>query len=209
MDSYITVKKSGSAEIIEKKSRFIAHIFPVNGEEEANEILTSIKKEYWDARHNVYARRIGVNNPNQRYSDDGEPSGTAGLPILEVLTSKNVTNTMVVVTRYFGGILLGTGGLVRAYSKATQLALDTVGLVKMTPFKKIIIKCNYSLSGKIEYTVLKNEGYIKDTMYTDIVTYIITVPENRAAELCKALVEVTAAGCEIEEGSLELMPIDL
>lgn len=123
MDKYYIVSKGGEGEITEKKSRFIAHVLPVESEEEALLQIENIKKKYWDARHNCFAFIMGKNNEIQRFSDDGEPQGTAGKPILEVLMGENLRNTLIVVTRYFGGTLLGTGGLVRAYGLSSKEGL--------------------------------------------------------------------------------------
>ena len=124
LPEYRTIYRGGEDEIVEKKSRFIATVVPVNTEEEALEFVEKTRKKYWDARHNCYAYILGDNNEVQRFSDDGEPSGTAGKPILEVITGNECSNCLCVVTRYFGGVLLGTGGLIRAYTNAAKDALD-------------------------------------------------------------------------------------
>ena len=124
MEEFYMVDGPAQGEIVEKKSRFIANVFPVDSEEQALEIVEKTKKQYWDARHNCFAFVIGKNNEVQRFSDDGEPQGTAGKPILEVLTKGNIHNTLIIVTRYFGGTLLGTGGLVRAYGQSSKAAIE-------------------------------------------------------------------------------------
>lgn len=152
---YKTVKNAGTCEYIEKRSRFISHCFPVKTEEEALFHLNRLKQEYWDASHNVYAYIIKDNNI-MRYSDDGEPGGTAGVPVLDILKKESLTDVLVVVTRYFGGILLGTGGLVHAYSKSAKLGLDASEIVDMVLCTKIIISCSYTLLGKIQF---ETEGF--------------------------------------------------
>lgn len=131
MEEFYMVDGPARGEIVEKKSRFIANVFPVDSEEQALEIIEKTKKQYWDARHNCFAFVIGKNNEVQRFSDDGEPQGTAGKPILEVLTKGNIHNTLIIVTRYFGGTLLGTGGLVRAYGQSSKAAIENSRLLRV------------------------------------------------------------------------------
>ncbi len=147
--SYNVIYEGGSGEIVEKKSRFIAHVFPVHSEEEASEYIEQIRKKYWDARHNCHAFVIGPNNETSRCSDDGEPSGTAGRPILEVLQGRGIHDALVIVTRYFGGTLLGTGGLVRAYSQAAQAGLQASSIMTKQQGRKISIKTDYNGIGKL------------------------------------------------------------
>ena len=151
--SYQIIYEGGSDEIVEKKSRFIAHVFPVHSEEEAAGHIEQIRKKYWDARHNCHAFVIGPNNEISRCSDDGEPSGTAGRPILEVLQGQEIHDVLVVVTRYFGGTLLGTGGLVRAYSQATQAGLAASRVMTKQPGRKITVGTDYNGIGKLQYIV--------------------------------------------------------
>ena len=142
------ILKNGSGEIEEKKSRFICHIFKIKSEEEAEEYITAVKKKYWDARHNCYAYVIGERKEFMRCSDDGEPQGTAGKPMLDVLLGEELYNIAVIVTRYFGGVLLGTGGLVRAYSHSAVLALQAAGIVKMEQCLVCSLSCDYNQYGK-------------------------------------------------------------
>ena len=130
MIEYKTLAKAGSDEIIIEKSRFIGYCAPVSSEEEALEFIEKIKKKHYDATHNVFAYVVGLDNNIQRYNDDGEPSGTAGVPILEVIKKEDLRNVVIVVTRYFGGIKLGTGGLIRAYTKGAKIALDAGIIIK-------------------------------------------------------------------------------
>ena len=149
-NGYRAVYEGGQGEIVEKKSRFIATVLPIETEEEALEFIAKMKKKYWDARHNCYAYVIGERQELQRCSDDGEPNGTAGRPMLDVLLHEDIHNTVVVVTRYFGGVLLGTGGLVRAYTKSTQLALENAGINEVNRYAVVLITCPYSLLGTVQ-----------------------------------------------------------
>ena len=148
---YCTVYEGGTGEIVEKKSRFIAQVFPVETEEEAAVYLGDIKKQYWNARHHCWAYIIGEEQVQERFSDDGEPGGTAGKPILDVIRSHNLHNVLIVVTRYFGGTLLGTGGLVRAYTQSAQAGLAASTMITKIDGYKIKIKTDYSTLGKIQY----------------------------------------------------------
>ena len=151
MKEHFIVDKAGCGEIVEKKSRFIAHVMPIESEQEALELIEKINKKYWDARHNCFAFVIGENNEIQRFSDDGEPQGTAGKPILEVLLNENVHNTLIVVTRYFGGTLLGTGGLVRAYGQSSKAGLKAAAVCKVCEGLSFKVTTDYNSIGKIKY----------------------------------------------------------
>lgn len=190
--SYNIVYEYGQGEIVEKKSRFIAHVFPIASEEEALQYIEKIKKEYWDARHNCYAYVIGGKQELQRFSDDGEPSGTAGKPILEVLLGEDIHNVLVVVTRYFGGTLLGTGGLVRAYSAATKAGLKASIVTEKCAGKKVSIKTDYTGLGKMQYIIGQMELTMLDTIYTDSVEVIVVVPVWKEQEFFKKITEATA-----------------
>lgn len=197
MEKYITVKGSGKAEIVEKKSRFIAHVKPIASEEEANKYIEEIKKQYWDARHNCYAYQLGDRNQIQRYSDDGEPGGTAGMPILDILRGKDIKNTIIVVTRYFGGTLLGTGGLVRAYSSASKEGLKAAGLINRIPHMRQHFTVDYTLSGKVQYEVLNGGHILEDTVYTDKVEFIVLSELNTAEKLKENVINLTGNKTEI------------
>lgn len=190
--SYKIVYESGQGEIVEKKSRFIAHVFPISTEEEALGYIEKLKKEYWDARHNCYAYVIGGKQELQRFSDDGEPSGTAGKPILEVLLGEDIHNALVVVTRYFGGTLLGTGGLVRAYSAATKEGLSASTITEKCAGKKISIQTDYNGLGKLQYIMGQMELTMLDTIYTEAVEAIVIVPVQKEQEFSKKVTEATA-----------------
>ena len=193
------VYKAGCDEIVEKKSRFIAHVFPVSNEEEAAAYLEQIKKEYWDARHNCYAYRIGIEQPVLRCSDDGEPSGTAGKPILEVLLGQDIYNVLVVVTRYFGGTLLGTGGLIRAYTDSTKAGLLKSSIVTQRLGQKLQITTNYNGIGKLQYYFSSEAIDVSHTSYEELVTVTMFVPVAKVQSVTKKLTELTAGQAVIKE----------
>ena len=199
MKAYNTIYEGGTDEIVEKKSRFIAQVFPVETEEEVATILEQMKKKYWDARHNCYAFVLGEASQISRCSDDGEPSGTAGRPILEVINGKELTNILIVVTRYFGGTLLGTGGLVRAYTEAAKLALADAGIHQMQRMKLMDITCSYNDSGKVQYLLSTNEISIENTEYGADVTFHTAVPVSDVSMIKKKITEATAARAVIDE----------
>ncbi len=163
------ILNGASAEIVEKKSRFIATVQSVRTQEEADEFLARIKKQYWDARHNCSAMILGERGEFTRCSDDGEPSGTAGRPMLSVLSGQELTDVCVVVTRYFGGVLLGTGGLVRAYSKAVQEGLAASTLAERIDGFRLRIRTDYNGFGKVQYILGQHAFPVTDTAYTDAV----------------------------------------
>lgn len=198
-DRYLTLFEGGEGVIIEKKSRFIATIEPVETVEEAEAFIEKIKKKYWDARHNCHAFTVGVDMPLSRCSDDGEPSGTAGKPMLEVLLGKEIHNAAVVVTRYFGGTLLGTGGLVRAYTQAVQEGLTNCKLIEKCAGISMILAMDYTDLGKAQYLLAELGIYVKNTDYTDTVNMEVLVPVELAEQTKKKLVEATAGRISIEE----------
>ena len=163
-EEYRTVMHQAEAELVEKRSRFIATVKPVQTENEAIEVLESLKKQYWDAKHNVYAYVLEENNI-QRYSDDGEPAGTAGVPVLDMIKKEELSNLIVVVTRYFGGILLGTGGLVHAYSKSAKLGVEAAKPVTMQLCREVMLECDYSMFGKLQPWILNQGLKISDINY--------------------------------------------
>lgn len=196
---YKILQEGGSGEIVEKKSRFIATLSPVHSEEEAVAFIEAMKKKYWDARHNCSAFVIGERAQLTRCSDDGEPSGTAGKPMLEVLLGSEVRNVAVVVTRYFGGTLLGTGGLVRAYTQAVQAGLDASQIVTMRYGVELSILTDYNGIGKIQYILGQMGLSIKESEYSQIVRLTLVVPYEDKEKLCKELTEATAGKAQIEE----------
>ena len=192
LDSYKTIYQGGRGEITEKKSRFICHTALTETEEEAQIFIEKIKKQYWDARHNCSAYVIGGDRTYTRCSDDGEPGGTAGRPMLDVLLGERIHNITVVVTRYFGGILLGTGGLVRAYSKAVQEGLQNSQIIEKQRGILLEITADYPEFGKIQYQAAKRQIPLLDVQYTERVVLKLFVPISRIGEIEKMITE--AAG---------------
>ncbi len=194
---YKTVYEGGVGEIVEKKSRFIATVIPCEEEETALQFIEATKKKYWDARHNCSAYTIGLNNELERCSDDGEPQKTAGRPMLDVLLNEGIHNVCVVVTRYFGGVLLGTGGLVRAYQAATKAGLEHSTIITKQFGRKIRIVTDYNGIGKIQYLVA-NAGYtMLSTDYTEVVTAYVLVKPSEQESLIKKVTEATSGRAEI------------
>ncbi|NMB20202.1 MAG: YigZ family protein [Firmicutes bacterium] len=189
---YKTVATEAEITLIEKKSKFIARIKPVETQEEAEAFIEAVRKEHWNATHNVPAYILGMNQEVQKYSDDNEPSGTAGLPILEVLKSHEVVNCVVVVTRYFGGTLLGRGGLIRAYGGAAREALQTAGIVRMVPAREIAVTVDYVHSGKVQNEILTQGINLVDTVYLEQVTFHVSVFPQEEEPLRQAIQEYTA-----------------
>ena len=177
MEEFYMVDGPAQGEIVEKKSRFIANVFPVDSEEQALEIIEKTKKQYWDARHNCFAFVIGKNNEVQRFSDDGEPQGTAGKPILEVLTKGNIHNTLIIVTRYFGGIKLGAGGLTRAYSQAVADALKEANIVEKHLIDVYDVSLDYSFTKKFEHLLKVNDIDCINKEYDEQVTYRLYIDD--------------------------------
>lgn len=179
-----TISENVSAEIVEKKSKFIANIFYVESQEAAEEKIKEVKKKYFDAKHNCFAYSIfskeGITN---RFSDDGEPSGTAGAPMLNILTSKQITNILVVVTRYFGGILLGTGGLIRAYTEAVQEALNKINIIEKDIGLEVKFEIEYSDFEKFKYYMKQNNIKIIDTNYLENVFVTIETPSEKLEKI--------------------------
>ena len=190
--SYITIRGYGEDRFEEKKSEFIGYAKRVENEEEAKAFVSEIKNLHKQARHNCWAYVIGENMNIQRYSDDGEPQGTAGIPILEVMKKSNVTDCAVVVTRYFGGILLGTGGLTRAYTKGASIAIKNAGVVEKVKGLKLSFEMDYDLFGKIQYICTQNSWHIEDTEYTDKVIVHILCEESVQDMIEREIVEATS-----------------
>lgn len=193
------VYEGGEGEIVEKKSRFITTVKPVHSEEEALAFIAELKKKYWNATHNCWAYVIGERQELQRCSDDGEPQGTAGKPMLDVLLGEEVHDTAVVVTRYFGGTLLGTGGLVRAYSKAVQEGLRQSVVIEKQSGSLLTIETDYNGIGKLQYLLGQRGIQIVDSEYTDVVKTQALVRENAVAELRDAVTEATNGKAKFEE----------
>ena len=195
-----TVYSGGSAEIVEKKSRFIATVRPVESEEEATAFIAEMKKKYWDARHNCSAFVIGERQEISRCSDDGEPAQTAGRPMLDVLLGEDVHNVAVVVTRYFGGVLLGTGGLVRAYQKATREGLFASTMIDKKEGIRLTVGTDYTGLGKLQYMIAQKNLTIINTLYTEKVELLLMVPIEEKEKVEQEIIEVTGGKADISWG---------
>lgn len=202
--AYITIRDRGEDSFEEKKSEFIGYAKRVENEEEAKEFVNEIKSMHKQARHNCWAYVIGENYGIQRYSDDGEPQGTAGIPILEVMKKQGITDCAVVVTRYFGGILLGAGGLTRAYTKGASIAVKAGGVVEKVKGAKISIEIEYDLIGKIQYLCGQNNWHIEDSEYTDKVTIHIYAEDEVIPVVEKDVVEATNGKAQISKSEEDI-----
>ncbi len=196
--SFKTLHSFGSDEIIINKSRFIGYAKPVESEDEAVEFINEIKSKHSDATHNVYAYVVGETNNIQRYSDDGEPTGTAGIPVLDIIKKEDLRNTAVVVTRYFGGIKLGAGGLVRAYIKGAKIGLDAAKIVEKRLFSTVKVTIEYTLQGKLENLLMSNEYTVKDTEYGTAVSLYILCEKDKVEELLSMIREMSSDNFEYE-----------
>ena len=189
---YKIVYKSGTGEIVEKKSRFIANVYNIENEQQVSSYIKAIKKEHWDARHNCYAFVIGDNNEIQRCSDDGEPTGTAGKPILEAILRSEIHNCLIIVTRYFGGTLLGTGGLVRAYGKASKIGLENSTILEKQFGNILKIVTDYNGLKKVQYIAGQMNLDILEIEYSDIVTITIVISVDIINEFEEKITESLA-----------------
>ena len=190
MDEYLIPTQNADAEMVEKKSRFIGHIFLTETEEEALFYLKEMRDTYWDATHNVYA--YVIKDGPTRFSDDGEPGGTAGMPVLDVLQREGIHNVLCVVTRYFGGTLLGTGGLVRAYSKSAKLALEAAGVSKKQVWERLEIPCPYHLFEQVKNEIIAQNGMVMDTQFGADVTIEAIFPAAETAAFTKRLTDLSS-----------------
>lgn len=197
-NGYKVVYEGGEGEITEKKSRFICTVKPVSSEEEAVSFINETKKKYWDARHNCSAFVIGSRQELTRCSDDGEPAGTAGRPMLDVLMREGICDVAVVVTRYFGGVLLGTGGLVRAYQAAVQAGLENSTIITKQTGKLLIICTDYNGLGKLQYLFAQNDISIRNTEYGAAVQMEVLIPSEKVQSIEKSIIEVTSATAKME-----------
>lgn len=199
MNEYKTIIEAGTGEIVEKKSHFIGYVRHTESEEEALAFINEIRKKHYDARHNCFAYCVDGEQQTQRFSDDGEPGGTAGKPILEVIKGNELCDVCIVVTRYFGGTLLGTGGLVRAYTDAAKVCIENTQVLakrRMIPMK---LHTNYTDFGKIQYLLASEEIPIIDSEYGEDVCVHVEIFVDDADEVKKKLIEVTAARIKIDE----------
>ena len=192
------------SEFVEKRSRFISHIWPVESEEQAQQYIKEMKARYYDARHNCWCYRIG--HAVARYSDDGEPQGTAGQPMLKVLEREEVTNVCCVVTRYFGGILLGAGGLTRAYSKGAKDALIASGIAVMGAWARVKVPCTYPLFQRVKLEIESANGVVDDVQYGADVVLAVSLPAEQTEGLQRRLTELSAGGIAVEVLSEEYRP---
>lgn len=177
MSEYRTVQSEASDSFIERKSRFIGYARPVRNVQEATDFINEIRSKHWDATHNVYAYVLR-DGQIRRYSDDGEPQGTAGVPVLDVLLKEDLCDVCVVVTRYFGGILLGAGGLVRAYSHSAKIAVEAAKIITMSLCTQAVIRCDYNFYGKLSSLIPESGGVIEDTEFTDNVAVTFCIPKD-------------------------------
>lgn len=193
---YKTVHDFGQDEVIIDKSTFIGYAKPVKTEEEAVAFVNEIKKKHKDATHNVWAYTIGQNMNIQRYSDDGEPQGTAGIPTLEVIKKEDLRDVVVVVTRYFGGIKLGAGGLVRAYTKGAKIGLEAAKIIEKVMFREVKVKIDYNQLGKVQNEIMNMNYIIKDTIYSDTVEIIVYSRVEDVERLTSKMIDITSATVE-------------
>ncbi len=205
MSEYFVPAGSGEAEFVEKRSSFLGHVRFAGTEDAAREFINDMKKKHYDARHNCwcYIIREGA----VRYSDDGEPQGTAGLPMLEVFRREGVENVVCVVTRYFGGVLLGTGGLLRAYTKSAKDALDAAGIAAVRRWVKLETVCPYSLLERMKTECMALEGAVSDVEYGADVRMSFLLPEAKAEAFCARVTELSAGQSSAKAVGEELMPV--
>ena len=208
MEEYYIPTSDGETEFVEKRSRFIGHVAHVTTEEAARDFIQSMKKRYHDARHNCWCyliREEGV----VRYSDDGEPQGTAGQPMLNVFVKENITDVVCVVTRYFGGILLGAGGLVRAYTRSAKDALDEAGISVVRRWTAFDVPCSYNLFARLQQETEGMSGIVTDTEYGADVTLKVLLPEERAEDYIARIIDITAGTVHPVQTGTEEKPVPL
>ena len=200
MSSYKTLHKIGVDEYIVEKSTFIGYAKPIKTEEEAIEFVNEIKKKHKDATHNVWAYTVGENMNIQRYSDDGEPQGTAGIPTLEVIKKEDLRDVVVVVTRYFGGIKLGAGGLVRAYTKGAKVGIEAGIVIEKVKYTEVKIKIEYTQLGKIQNEIMNLGFTVKDTIYSDDVEIIVYSKVEDVESLKDRIIDITSGTADVSLG---------
>mgnify|MGYP001201798797 CR=1 FL=1 len=196
---YKTLLQYAEAEEVINKSKFIGYAMPINSEQEAVEFVEKIKKKHWNATHNVPVYLFGEKNEVQRYSDDGEPSGTAGIPILEMLKKEEIKNVVIVVTRYYGGVKLGTGGLVRAYTSAAKLAINEAKVVERVVNDLFLVRIDYTLHGKVQNELMNGDYIIKETTYDDKVNIFVYCRPDLSNKLVSRITDVSSGKASIEE----------
>lgn len=200
MSNYRTLHEFGTDEITIEKSVFIGYAKPIKSEEEALEFINEIKKKHKDATHNVWAYTVGQNMNIQRYSDDGEPQGTAGIPTLEVIKKEDLRDVAVVVTRYFGGTKLGAGGLVRAYTKGAKLGLEAGKIIYKVMYQEVKVKIDYTQLGKVQNELMNLGYFIKDTVYEDNVEIIVYSKLDDVEKLSEKMIDITSGTGKIVLG---------
>ena len=205
MSEYFIPAGAGEAEFVEKRASFLGHVRYVETEDEAKAFVTEMKKKFYDARHNCWCYII--KDGAVRYSDDGEPQGTAGIPMLEVLKREGVTNVVCVVTRYFGGVLLGTGGLLRAYTKSAKDALDAAGICVVRRWVKAEIACSYAMLERLKTECTAIGGVVADIEYSADVCLKLLLPEDKADAFSQRTADVTAGASELEITGEEFKPV--
>jgi len=198
MKEYKTVEFENSDEFIEKKSKFIGYVKPVKTQEEAVSFINRIKSKHWDATHNVYAYALKDNNI-QRYSDDGEPSGTAGVPVLDVILKNHLVDVCVVVTRYFGGTLLGAGGLVRAYSHGSKIAVEAGNIITMAPCKILTVSEEYSFYERMNILLSDFDANVENTAFSDNVAITFSLKQEKVAALQNKLTDLSNGAYMLNE----------
>ena len=207
--SIITIKQAHSIENVISKSRFIAYIKPVSTENEAKAFIDEIKTKHKDATHNCSAYTVGPEMNIQKANDDGEPSGTAGIPMLEILKKQEIHNVCVVVTRYFGGIKLGAGGLIRAYSGAVRDVIYDIGRVEPREAIPVTVTLDYDQTGKFEYELASTTFLLREQFYTDKVSYQIDVVKNEYDAFIDFLNRITSGNYDLKQEDLKLLPFDI
>ena len=200
MGNYKTLHKFGVDEYIVEKSTFIGYAKPIKTEEEAIEFINEIKKKHKDATHNVWAYTIGETMNIQRYSDDGEPQGTAGIPTLEVIKKEDLRDVVVVVTRYFGGIKLGAGGLVRAYTKGAKVGIEAGIVIEKVKYTEVKIKIEYTQLGRIQNEIMNLGFKVKDTIYSEDVELIVYARNEEAQSLVDRMIDITSGTADVSLG---------
>ena len=207
--SIITIKQAHSIENVISKTRFIAYIKPVSTENEAKAFIDEIKTKHKDATHNCSAYTVGPEMNIQKANDDGEPSGTAGIPMLEILKKQEIHNVCVVVTRYFGGIKLGAGGLIRAYSGAVRDVIYDIGRVELREAIPVTVTLDYDQTGKFEYELASTTFLLREQFYTDKVSYQIDVVKNEYDAFIDFLNRITSGNYDLKQEDLKLLPFDI
>ena len=205
MSEYFIPADAGEAVFVERRSEFLGHVRPVETEEEAKAFIAEMKKKYYDARHNCWCYII--KDGAERYSDDGEPQGTAGIPMLEVFRREGVQNVVCVVTRYFGGVLLGAGGLLRAYTKSAKDALDAAGIAVVRRWIQCSVPCPYSLMERVKLECAALDGVVRDIEYGAFVTVKCLLPEGNADAFSEKITDLSSGTCKVSRDGAEYKPV--